>query len=102
MDLLASKRMRQIVAEVAWRRKDRIVIFDAPPVLATSDSSVLASYVGQVAFVCGVLDDRNHEIIMVAVTSNALDHLGIGRRSGRARTQIKTDLQPGGPRFFAK
>ncbi|PIV88513.1 MAG: protein tyrosine kinase, partial [Hydrogenophilales bacterium CG17_big_fil_post_rev_8_21_14_2_50_63_12] len=33
------------------RYPDRIVIFDSPPLLSTSEASVLATYMGQIVFV---------------------------------------------------
>lgn len=77
IDLLASKRMRQIVAEVAWRRKDRIVIFDAPPVLATSDASVLAAYAGQIAFVMAANKTSKSAAIEAIGLLQACPHIGI-------------------------
>jgi protein-tyrosine kinase len=50
-ELLASKRMAQLVDEIARRYADRVIVFDSPPVLASSEPSVLALHVGQVAFV---------------------------------------------------
>ena len=50
-ELLASDSMRRLVTELETRYHDRIVILDAPPVLATSDPMVLSSIVGQVVFV---------------------------------------------------
>lgn len=50
-ELLASNRMGQVVEQLAKRYPDRIIIFDTPPVLATSEPSVLAMHVGQVVFV---------------------------------------------------
>lgn len=50
-ELLASARMTDIVAELANRYDDRILIFDSPPLLATTESVVLASHMGQVVFV---------------------------------------------------
>lgn len=50
-ELLASKRMAQLVDEIARRYSDRVVVFDSPPVLASSEPGVLALHVGQVAFV---------------------------------------------------
>ncbi|MFC3051202.1 XrtA-associated tyrosine autokinase [Kordiimonas pumila] len=50
-ELLASERMEAIVDEIATRYPDRLVIFDSPPVLASSAASVLALYMGQVVFV---------------------------------------------------
>jgi exopolysaccharide/PEP-CTERM locus tyrosine autokinase len=50
-ELLSSKRMRDVLTEVAHRYADRYIIIDAPPCLATSDPSILASLVGQIVFV---------------------------------------------------
>ncbi|NBC32102.1 MAG: P-loop NTPase [Alphaproteobacteria bacterium] len=58
-ELLASDRMGQLIEEMASRYRDRIVIFDTPPLLAASESSVLAHRVGQVLLV--VQADRTGE-----------------------------------------
>ncbi|PCI63106.1 MAG: protein tyrosine kinase [Kordiimonadales bacterium] len=50
-ELLASDRMEAIVDEIANRYPDRLVIFDSPPVLASSAASVMALYMGQTVFV---------------------------------------------------
>jgi len=50
-ELLASEAMTQLLKEVSSRYRDRIVIFDSPPLLATTESRVLASRVGQVVVV---------------------------------------------------
>ena len=50
-ELLSSRRMRDILTEMAHRYSDRYIIIDAPPCLATSDPSILASLVGQIIFV---------------------------------------------------
>jgi receptor protein-tyrosine kinase len=50
-ELLASDRMEKMVNELSTRYNDRIIIFDSPPVLASSAASVLALYMGQTVFV---------------------------------------------------
>ena len=50
-ELLASERMRQLTLELSSRYSDRIVIFDSPPLLLTSESRVLAGLVGQIVLV---------------------------------------------------
>jgi protein-tyrosine kinase len=50
-ELLASERMGAIVEEIAQRYRDRVIIFDSPPVLASSAASVLALHCGQTLFV---------------------------------------------------
>jgi receptor protein-tyrosine kinase len=50
-ELLASDAMARLLAELSSRYPDRIVIFDSPPLLATTESRVLAGNVGQVVVV---------------------------------------------------
>lgn len=50
-ELLASDAMNKLLSELASRYSDRIVIFDATPLLLTSESKVLASNMGQVVVV---------------------------------------------------
>ncbi|MBB4212037.1 exopolysaccharide/PEP-CTERM locus tyrosine autokinase [Rhodothalassium salexigens DSM 2132] len=50
-ELLASDRMAQFAEELSTRYPDRLIIFDAPPLLACTEPSVLAENIGQVAFV---------------------------------------------------
>lgn len=50
-ELLASEQMGQLAAELAERYPDRVVLFDAPPLLASTQARVLAELVGQVLFV---------------------------------------------------
>jgi protein-tyrosine kinase len=50
-ELLASETMEQFVQEISTRYPDRIIIFDSPPMLLTTESSVLASHMGQVIVV---------------------------------------------------
>ncbi|NNM00560.1 MAG: AAA family ATPase [Gammaproteobacteria bacterium] len=48
---LASENMRALVAELAERYSDRVIIFDCPPLLASSGATALAPLVGQVVLV---------------------------------------------------
>lgn len=50
-ELIASGAMETLLDDLATRYPDRIVIFDAPPLLAATESRVLASRVGQVVVV---------------------------------------------------
>lgn len=50
-ELLASDAMSRLLNEVSSRYPDRIVIFDSPPLLSTTESRVLASHMGQVVVV---------------------------------------------------
>ncbi len=50
-ELLASEGMENFVKEISTRYPDRIVIFDSPPLLMTTEASVLASHMGQIVMV---------------------------------------------------
>ncbi len=50
-ELLASRRMASIVDEMSKKFPDRVVIFDSPPLLVTSEARILASLMGQIALV---------------------------------------------------
>jgi receptor protein-tyrosine kinase len=50
-EFLASEQMAGILRELATRYSDRIVIFDSPPLLATTEARVLAAHMGQVVMV---------------------------------------------------
>jgi exopolysaccharide/PEP-CTERM locus tyrosine autokinase len=50
-ELLASNRMEEMVTEIGQRYHDRVIIFDGPPLLATSEAQMLADLSGQIVFV---------------------------------------------------
>lgn len=50
-ELLASETMSRLVRELSQRYPDRVVLFDSPPLLATSEAAVLAGLMGQVVMV---------------------------------------------------
>lgn len=50
-DLFGGKKMHRFVSDIASRYKDRIIIFDAPPLLASTEAVVLAQQVGQILYI---------------------------------------------------
>lgn len=50
-ELLASDAMRLLLDDISKRYPDRIVIFDSPPLLLTTEARVLATQMGQVVLV---------------------------------------------------
>ena len=50
-ELLAGNEMGNLAHELSQRYSDRIVIFDSPPLLATTEAGVLANHMGQVVMV---------------------------------------------------
>ena len=47
-EFLSSDAMTRLLSELSNRYQDRIVVFDSPPLLATSESRALATHMGQV------------------------------------------------------
>ena len=50
-ELLASAAMTDLVDDMGKRYSDRIIIFDSPPLLLTTESRVLATHMGQIVMV---------------------------------------------------
>ena len=50
-ELLASGNMAQLLDEMSLRYADRIIVFDSPPLLVTTEARVLATQMGQIVFV---------------------------------------------------
>lgn len=50
-ELLASSAMDELLEELASKYADRVIIFDTPPLLSTTESRVMASHMGQVVMV---------------------------------------------------
>jgi len=69
-ELLASVRMQELFARMSERDPYRIVLFDSPPLLLTTESLALAQSLGQVVLV--VCADKTPQKVVV----DALDSLG--------------------------
>ena len=50
-EMLASTGMAELVEQMSMRYPDRILVFDSPPLLATTEARVLASHMGQIIMV---------------------------------------------------
>ncbi|MEO8523695.1 MAG: XrtA-associated tyrosine autokinase [Caldimonas sp.] len=50
-EMLASEAMNGLLAGMASRYADRIIVFDSPPLLPSTEARVLATYMGQIVFV---------------------------------------------------
>ncbi len=50
-ELLASENMRLMLVELAQRYHDRVIVFDTPPLMATSEARVLSNLMGQIVIV---------------------------------------------------
>ena len=82
-ELLASERMRQLTLELSSRYPDRIVIFDSPPLLLTSEARVLASLMGQVVLVVEESKTRQHVVKEAVEMLHDNEIVGIVMNKGR-------------------
>lgn len=62
-ELLASRRMAQVVDSLSASMPNRVVIFDSPPLLVTSESRVLAGRMGQIALVICAGKTPQHAVV---------------------------------------
>lgn len=61
-ELLASQGMSALLDEIATRYPDRIVIFDSPPLLLTTEARVLAGQMGQIVLVVEAEATTQHAV----------------------------------------
>lgn len=81
-ELLASERMRQLTLELSSRYPDRIVIFDTPPLLLTSEARVLAGLMGQVVLVVEESITPQHVVKEAAESLQGNEIVGIVMNKG--------------------
>lgn len=75
-ELLSSVRMQQLMRQLEAGDPDRIVLFDSPPLLLTSESRAIASVVGQIVMVVRAGATSQQAVL------DALDTLGEGKQIG--------------------
>lgn len=61
-ELLASNNMRELAHELSVCYPEMIVVFDSPPLLVTSEASVLAQVAGQIVMVVEAEETRQHQV----------------------------------------
>jgi receptor protein-tyrosine kinase len=61
-EMLASESMAGLLEEMASRYSDRVLVFDSPPLLATTEARALASHMGQIVMV--VEADRTTQVLV--------------------------------------
>ena len=86
-ELLASASMSRLLELISARYPDRIVIFDSPPLLVTTESRVLSSYMGQVVLVVEA-GKTSHESVQEALgTIGSSEVVGLVLNKARAAEQ---------------
>jgi len=90
--------MDKFISEISTRYSDRVIIFDSPPLLPTTEASVLAAHMGQVImvveaestlnkFVKKGLDLLSNDVILMLLNKQrekgSVDQYGYGYGYGR-------------------
>jgi len=70
-ELLASDAMTRLLKDMASRYSDRIIIFDSPPLLLTTEARVLASQMGQVVMVVEAEKTLQTDVLSALATIEA-------------------------------
>lgn len=70
-ELLASDAMIRLLSDMARRYADRIIVFDSPPLLLTTESRVLASHMGQIVLVVQAEKTLQSDVAQALVTIEA-------------------------------
>ena len=67
-ELLASDAMIRLLEDMAARYPDRIIVFDSPPLLITTESRVLATHMGQIVLVVNAGKTLQSEVKQAVAT----------------------------------
>ena len=82
-ELLASAKMQELMLELSREDPDRVIVFDSPPLLLTTEAAVLASFMGQIVFVVSA------DMTPQDAVTKAIEHIGedkmVGMVLNRAR-----------------
>jgi receptor protein-tyrosine kinase len=60
--------MAGLLRELSLRYADRIIIFDSPPLLATTEARVLATHMGQIVMVVAADNTSQHAVTRALAT----------------------------------
>jgi len=85
-ELLASEAMKRLLEEMAHRYSDRLIIFDSPPLLVTTEARVLASHMGQVLMVVQAEQTASADVTQALSTIEACPVKLMMLNKGRAGT----------------
>jgi len=72
-ELLASEQMAGLLRELSSRYSDRIIVFDSPPLLATTEARVLAAQMGQIIMVVAAGATTHHAVQQALATVENCD-----------------------------
>lgn len=87
-ELLASARMRELILQLAEEDSDRVIVFDSPPLLLTTEAAILASFMGQIVFVVSADQTPQHAV------TQAIEHIGEDKMVGMVLNRARRGRNP--------
>ena len=87
-ELLASARMKQVVLDLSDEDPDRVIVFDSPPLLLTTEAAILASVMGQIVFVVHADQTPQHAV------TQAIEHLSEDKMVGMVLNGARRGRNP--------
>jgi protein-tyrosine kinase len=85
-ELFRSRRMEYVLDEFCGRNRRRLVVFDSSPLLATTESQVLASHMGQVIVVVAASRTRRQAVNAALQRLNDFQYVGLVLNMSRLPT----------------
>jgi len=87
-ELLASARMQQLMLELSEEDPNRVIIFDSPPLLLTTEATVLSDFMGQIVFVVSAELTPQHAI------KQAIEQIGEEKMVGMVLNRSRKRMNP--------
>lgn len=87
-ELLASTRMQELMLELSDEDPDRVIVFDSPPLLLTTEAAVLANFMGQIVFVVSADMTPQHAV------TQAIEHIGEDKMVGMVLNRSRGKNNP--------
>jgi exopolysaccharide/PEP-CTERM locus tyrosine autokinase len=76
-ELFRSRRMEYVLEELGGHNRRRLLLFDSSPLLATSESQVLVSHMGQVVMVVAAARTRRQAVNAALQSLNEFQYVGL-------------------------
>lgn len=76
-ELLSSPQMKSLMSDLSSRYSDRVIIIDTPPILMSSEASVLASHVGQIAVVVEANKTSQRDLAQALSLISSCDNISL-------------------------
>jgi exopolysaccharide/PEP-CTERM locus tyrosine autokinase len=87
-ELLASSRAQELILELADEDPSRVIVFDSPPLLLTTEAAILASFMGQIVFVVSADQTPQHAV------TQAIEHIGEDKMVGMVLNRARRGRNP--------